>query len=73
MNSKFNEFQESFLSVKNIKTLTEDTIFVQYNAGIQIAGSKEFKNFSKENVEAFYRLKLRSIESRLCKNGDHLE
>ena len=38
---------------------------MEYEGGIQIAGSKPFIGFTKENIEAFYRLKLRSIESRI--------
>ena len=38
---------------------------MEYEGGIQIAGSKPFIGFTKENTEAFYRLKLRSIESRI--------
>ena len=38
---------------------------MEYEGGIQIAGTKPFIGFTKENTEAFYRLKLRSIESRI--------
>jgi len=38
---------------------------MEYEGGIQIAGTKPFVGFTKENTEAFYRLKLRSIESRI--------
>jgi hypothetical protein len=48
-----------------MRGLSEDTIFIEYEAGIQIAGTKPFIGFTKENIEAFYRLKLRSIESRI--------
>jgi hypothetical protein len=49
----------------DLRGLSEDTIFIEYEAGIQIAGTKKFTGFTKENIEAFYRLKLRSIESRI--------
>jgi hypothetical protein len=38
---------------------------MEYEGGIQIAGTKPFTGFTKENTESFYRLKLRSIESRI--------
>ena len=38
---------------------------MEYEGGIQIAGTKPFIGFTKENSETFYRLKLRSIESRI--------
>ena len=38
---------------------------MEYEGGIQIAGTKPFVGFTKENTEAFYRLKLRSIETRI--------
>ena len=55
----------SLQQFSDLKNLSEDTIFIAYEAGIQIAGAKKFTGFTKENIEAFYRLKLRSIESRL--------
>ena len=51
--------------IADLRGLSEDTIFTEYEAGIQIAGTKKFTGLTKENIEAFYRLKLRSIESRL--------
>jgi len=50
---------------KLLKALSEETIFTYYKPGIKISGAKPLTNFSKENTESFYRLKLRLIEQRL--------
>jgi hypothetical protein len=34
-----------------------------------VAGSKKFSDFSEENLQVFYRLKLKSIEQWLPKGG----
>jgi hypothetical protein len=65
LNPEFDRFTASLNQLSGLKSLSEDTIFIEYEAGIQIAGTKKFSGFTKENIEAFYRLKLRSIESRL--------
>jgi hypothetical protein len=49
----------------DLNGLSEDSIFIEHEAGIQIAGTKKFTDFNLEKIKAFYRLKLRSIESRL--------
>ncbi len=48
-----------------MRDLSEETLWNEYKTGLLVAGTKPFSGFSKENTEAFYRLKLRSIESRL--------
>ena len=65
LNPEFDRLSASLNQVAGLKVLSEDTIFIEYEAGIQIADTKTFTGFAKENIEAFYRLKLRSIESRL--------
>ena len=65
LNPDFEKLSASFNQIVDLKILSEDTIFIEYQAGIQIAGTKKFSGFTKENIEDFYRLKLRSIESRL--------
>ena len=61
----FDRLTAALKKFSDLRSLSEDTIFIEYEAGIQIAGTKKFSGFTKENIEAFYRLKLRSIESRL--------
>ena len=61
----FERLTASLKQCLDLGGLSEDTIFIEYEAGIQIAGTKPFIGFTKENTEAFYRLKLRSIESRI--------
>lgn len=65
LNSDFDRLTAELKQISDLKDLSEKTIFIDYEAGIKIAGTKRFTGFSKENIEAFYRLKLRSIESRL--------
>jgi hypothetical protein len=65
LNPEFDRLIASLKQLAGLKGLSEDTIFIEYEAGIQIAGTKKFTGITKENIEAFYRLKLRSIESRL--------
>jgi hypothetical protein len=65
LNPEFDRLTASLNQLSGLKSLSEDTIFIEYEAGIQIAGTKKFSGLTKENIEAFYRLKLRSIESRL--------
>ena len=65
LNPDFEKLSASFNQFVDLKILSEENIFIEYQAGIQIAGTKKFTGFTKENIEAFYRLKLRSIESRL--------
>ena len=65
LNPEFDRLNASLNQHIGLKGLSEETLFIEYEAGIQIAGTKKFSGFSKENIEAFYRLKLRSIESRL--------
>ena len=65
LNPDFDRLTASLKQLGDLKGLSEDTIYIEYEAGIQIAGTKKFAGFTKENIEAFYRLKLRSIESRL--------
>ena len=47
---------------KPLTTLSEEILYNIYKSGIKIAGVKPFTNFTKENSEAFYRMKLRLIE-----------
>ena len=61
----FDRLTAALNQFSDLRGLSEDTIFTEYEAGIQIAGTKKFTGFTKENIEAFYRLKLRTIESRL--------
>jgi hypothetical protein len=45
--------------------LDEKTIWEQYQPAISIAGKCKFENFTEQNVQAFYRLKLQSIEHKI--------
>ena len=65
LTADFDRLSAALKQFSDLRNLSEDTIFIEYEAGIQIAGTKKFTGFTKENIEAFYRLKLRSIESRL--------
>ena len=65
LNPDLDRLIASLKQCQDLGGLCEDTIFSEYEAGIQIAGTKPFVGFTKENTEAFYRLKLRSIESRI--------
>ena len=65
LGSEYDKLMTKMKGCKELKTLSEETIFQFYKGGIKIAGPKPFKNFSKENSEAFYRLKLQLIELRL--------
>ena len=65
LTADFDRLSAALKQFSDLRSLSEDTIFIEYEAGIQIAGTKKFTGFTKENIEAFYRLKLRSIESRL--------
>jgi hypothetical protein len=65
LNSEFDRLTAALGQLSDLRDLSEEAIFKEYEAGIQIAGTKRFTGLSKENIEAFYRLKLRSIESRL--------
>ncbi len=44
-------------------------IWDQYHPAISIAGRKKFKDFNQDAINAFYRLKLQSIEERLGQEG----
>jgi hypothetical protein len=46
-------------------SLDEKTIWEQYQPAISIAGKCKFENFTEQNVQAFYRLKLQSIENKI--------
>ena len=65
LSPEYDRFAEILKNSESLKTLSEDTLFKEYKAGLQTSGTKPFKDFTKENTEAFYRLKLRSIESRI--------
>jgi hypothetical protein len=41
-------------------------ILEHYHPAITLAGKTKFQNFSPDNIQAFYRLKLQSIEERLA-------
>jgi hypothetical protein len=41
----------------------------QYHAAVSVAGRKKFEDFTQDNIQAFYRLKLQSIEERLGREG----
>jgi len=36
-----------------------------YHSAISVAGEKKFENLTPDNIQAFYRLKLSSIEEKL--------
>jgi hypothetical protein len=65
LNPEFDRLTAALKECNSIQELSEEAIFMEYEGGIQIAGTKPFTGFTKENTEAFYRLKLRSIESRI--------
>jgi hypothetical protein len=41
----------------------------QYSSAISVAGKTKFENFTQDNIHAFYRLKLKSIEDKLGVGG----
>ena len=45
--------------------LSEQMLWDQYQPGISAAGKTKFENFTQDNIHAFYRLKLQSIETKL--------
>ncbi len=47
-------------------TLDEKTIWEKYHPAISIAEKCKFENFTEQNVQAFYRLKLQSIEHKIA-------
>jgi len=65
LNRDFDRLTANLKECIAIKDLSEEAIFMEYKGGIQNTGTKPFIGFSKENTETFYRLKLRSIESRI--------
>ncbi len=65
INSEYDKFASIIQKNSFLNNLSEETLWNEYRGGLLIAGKKPFSGFSKENTEAFYRLKLRSIESRL--------
>jgi predicted kinase len=40
-------------------------IWDEYLPGIMVSGKSKFEDFSEANVQAFYRLKLQSIEKQI--------
>jgi hypothetical protein len=50
--------------------LNEKVIWDQYYPAISIAGKNKFQNFTEENIQAFYRLKLQSIENKISAHVD---
>ena len=40
-------------------------IWDEYLPGIMVSGKSKFEDFSEDNVQAFYRLKLQSIEKQI--------
>jgi len=64
LNQEYEKLNTNLKETEGLSNLSEDTLYVYYMSGIKVAGTKPFKDMSKENIEAFYRLKLRSIESR---------
>ena len=40
-------------------------LWEQYHSAITVAGKTRFENFTQDNIQAFYRLKLLSIEEKL--------
>ena len=65
MNNQLGMFESSFQKVSYLKDLSEKTIWDQYLPGIMVSGKAEFKGFTETNVQAFYRLKLQSIEKQI--------
>ena len=63
--NNFDQYLEDLKACETLQDLSEESLFHQYQAGLKLAGTEPFKDFTKECTEAFYRLKLRSIESRL--------
>ncbi len=59
------QFEASFNNLRYLGQLSEQMLWDQYNAGISVAGKAKFKDFSQDNIQAFYRLKLQSIEIKL--------
>jgi hypothetical protein len=51
--------------LKYLGNLNEQMIEKQYNSAISVAGKTKFSKFTQDNIQAFYRLKISSIENKL--------
>jgi hypothetical protein len=58
-------YESSFAKLSYLKDLSEKMIWNEYLAGIMVSGKSEFEDFSEDNVQAFYRLKLQSVEKQI--------
>ena len=66
LSAEYDRLHSKIKLCKSLSTLTEDSLLSLYRSGLKITGAKPFpSNFTKQNSEAFYRLKLRLIEQRL--------
>jgi hypothetical protein len=55
--------------LKYLGNLNETMVSEQYSSAISVAGKTKFENFTQDNIHAFYRLKLKSIEDKLGVGG----
>ena len=66
LNQEYQKLNADLQGVIALKDLSEDLLYECYKPALIFAGTKEHLDFSKENLEAFYRLKFRSIEERIA-------
>ena len=64
-NNQLALFESGFEQISYLKDLSEQMIWDEYLPGIMASGKSKFEDFSEDNVQAFYRLKLQSIEKQI--------
>jgi hypothetical protein len=64
-NIRLREFIKEFEKLLFLEKLSEDLIFDTYSSTLKHAGECEFSQFDEFTKESFFRLKFRSIESRI--------
>ena len=64
-NNQLAIFETGFEQLSYLKDLSEKMIWDEYLPAIMVSGKSKFEDFSEDNVQAFYRLKLQSIEKQI--------
>ena len=68
LNSRLKQFIKDYEKLIFLENLSEDLIFETYKSTLTHAGEYEFSQFDDFSKESFYRLKFRSIDSRIQNN-----
>ena len=63
------QYRDCFENLKYLCNLSEQMLWDQYQPAISAAGKTKFASFTQDNIHAFYRLKLQSIEAKLLEGG----